>query len=111
MPYKLGQGAFMGRFVITVDFEVHEGNLPEFMPLMLDNAEKSLTLEPGCDRFDVLVPDGGSHHVFLYEIYKDKAAFDTHLKTSHFLEFNQRSSLLIKSRSVGRFFIENDNGR
>jgi len=101
----------MGRFVITVDFEVHEGKLAEFMPLMLDNAEKSRTLELGCDRFDVLVPDGGGHHVFLYEIYKNKAAFDVHLKTSHFLDFNQRSSPLIKGRSVGRFLIENDNGK
>jgi quinol monooxygenase YgiN len=101
----------MGRFVITVDFEVHEGKLSEFMPLMLDNAEKSRTLEPGCDRFDVLTPEGGGHHVFLYEIDKDKAAFDTHLKTPHFLEFNQRSSPLIKGRSVGRFFVENDDGK
>ena len=101
----------MGRFVITVDFEVHEGKLSEFMPLMLDNAEKSRTLEPGCDRFDVLGPDAGGHHVFLYEIYKDKSAFDAHLKTSHFVEFNQRTSSLIKGRTVGRFFIQNDNGK
>ena len=47
----------MGRFVITVDFEVHEGKLQEFLPLMLDNAEKSRTLEPGCDRFGPFVVD------------------------------------------------------
>lgn len=101
----------MGRFVITVDFEIHEGKLQEFMPMMLDNAEKSRTLEPGCDRFDVLLQDGGGQHVFLYEIYKDKAAFDAHLKTAHFLDFNQRSAALIKGRAVGRYFIENDTGK
>jgi quinol monooxygenase YgiN len=101
----------MRRFVITVDFEIHEGKLQEFMPMMLDNAEKSRTLEPGCDRFDVLLPDGGGQHVFLYEIYTGKAAFDTHLKTPHFLEFNQRSAPLTKSRTVGRYFIDNDTGK
>ena len=29
--------------------------------------------------------------VFLYEIYTDKAAFDAHLKTDHFLGFDQRA--------------------
>ena len=26
--------------------------------------------------------------IFLYEVYDDRAAFDAHLATSHFLEFN-----------------------
>jgi (4S)-4-hydroxy-5-phosphonooxypentane-2,3-dione isomerase len=101
----------MGRFVITVNFEIHDGKLEQFMPLMLDNAEKSRSLEPGCDRFDVLVPEGGGTHVFLYEIYKDPAAFEAHLKTAHFLDFSQRSAPLIKGRSVGRFLIANDDGK
>jgi quinol monooxygenase YgiN len=101
----------MGRFVVTVDFEVHEGKLPEFMPLMLDNAEKSRTLEPGCDRFDVMVPEAGGNHVFLYEIYHDVAAFDAHLKAEHFLEFSRRTAALLKGRVIGRYFIENDIGK
>jgi len=100
----------MGRFVITVDFEVHEGKLQEFLPLMLDNAEKSRTLEPGCDRFDVLLPEGGGNHVFLYEIYHDTAAFDAHLKAAHFLEFSKLVAPLLKGRTIGRYFIDNDNG-
>jgi quinol monooxygenase YgiN len=34
----------MGRYVVTVDFEVQAGKLAEFMPLMIENAEKSRTL-------------------------------------------------------------------
>jgi quinol monooxygenase YgiN len=101
----------MGRYVVTVDFEVQAGKLAAFMPLMIENAEQSRTLEPGCDRFDVLLPDGGGQHVFLYEIYRDKAAFDVHLKTAHFLQFNERSAPLLKGKSIDRFNIENDNGK
>jgi quinol monooxygenase YgiN len=101
----------MGRFVVTVDFEVHAGKLQEFMPLMIDNAEKSRTLEAGCDRFDVMVPEAGGNHVFLYEIYHDVAAFNAHLKTAHFLEFSERTAALLKGRAIGRYFIENDNGK
>jgi len=100
----------MHRFVITVDFVLHDGALEKFLPLMVDNANKSRTLEPGCDRFDVMVPETGGNHVFLYEIYHDVAAFNAHLKTPHFLEFGQRTAALLKGRAIGRYFIENDNG-
>jgi quinol monooxygenase YgiN len=100
----------VGRFVITVEFELHDGFMPQFMPLMLDNAHKSRTLEPGCDRFDVLAPTQGGSRVFLYEIYRDRAAFEAHLNTPHFLEFAQRTKAMIKGRVLGEYFIENDDG-
>lgn len=100
----------MGRFVITVEFELHDGVMPQFMPLMLDNAQKSRTLEPGCDRFDVLVPAKGGNRVFLYEIYKDRAAFEAHLNMPHFLAFAQTTKAMIKGRVLGEYFIENDDG-
>ena len=100
----------MGRFVITVDFELHDGVMREFMPLMLDNAERSRTLEPGCERFDVLAPAQGGNHVFLYEVYKDRAAFEAHLKAPHFLDFAQKTKAMIKGRVLGEYLIENDDG-
>jgi quinol monooxygenase YgiN len=101
----------MKRYVVAVDFVLHPGIMAEFMPLMLDNAEKSRTLEPGCDRFDVCVPAGETDRVFLYEIYKDEAAFAAHLKTGHFLQFDAVTKAMIKERRVGKHWIENDNGQ
>lgn len=100
----------MKRYVITVDFTLHVGAMTQFMPLMLDNAEKSRTLEPGCDRFDVCVPAGETDRVFLYEIYRDEAAFAVHLKTEHFVQFDAATKALIKERRIGKLWIENDNG-
>jgi quinol monooxygenase YgiN len=101
----------MGRFVITVEFEIHDEVMAQFMPLMLDNAERSRTLEPGCERFDVLVPATAGNRVFLYEIYRDRAAFEAHLNTPHFLEFAQKTKPMIKGRVLGEYFIENDDGK
>ena len=101
----------MKRYVITVDFQLHPGSLPQFLPLMLDNAEKSRTHEAGCDRFDVLLPPGESDRVILYEIYRDEAAFQVHLKTSHFIDFDAATRALIKDKKIGKLFIENDNGK
>jgi quinol monooxygenase YgiN len=81
------------------------------MALMLDNAEKSRTLEPGCDRFDVCLPAGETDRVFLYEIYQDEAAFAAHLKADHYLRFAEATKAMIKDRRVAKLWIENDNGR
>jgi (4S)-4-hydroxy-5-phosphonooxypentane-2,3-dione isomerase len=101
----------MKRYAVTVDFFLHPGTMGRFLPLMLDNAEKSRTLEPGCHRFDVLLPAGESDRVFLYEIYQDEAAFQAHLKTTHFLEFDAATRACIKDRKIGKLWIENDNGK
>jgi len=101
----------MHRFVITVDFVLHDGALEKFLPLMVDNANKSRTLEPGCDRFDVLLSPTERNRVFLYEVYRDREAFQAHLKTPHFLEFSAASAPYVKDRKIGEYGIENDDGR
>ena len=100
----------MKRYVITVEFTLYPGAMAQFMPLMLDNAEKSRTLEPGCDRFDVCVPAGEPDRVFLYEIYRDEGAFAAHLKTEHFVQFDAATKPIIKERRIGKLWIENDSG-
>jgi autoinducer 2-degrading protein len=89
-------------FAITVAFELLEGAFPEFYRLVAENAALSVKLEPDCLRFDVLTPTdtAGSTHVFLYEIYKDRAAFDRHLASEHFRQFDQRSRDLVINKTV-----------
>ncbi|MEO8007418.1 MAG: putative quinol monooxygenase [Betaproteobacteria bacterium] len=98
----------MARFVITVDFFLHAGTLEHFLILIKENAHKSLTVEPGCDRFDVLIEKGAPDHVVLYEIYKDRAAFDFHLKSRHFAQFNTASQGYVKDKKVVEFEYTND---
>jgi autoinducer 2-degrading protein len=98
----------MARYVITVDFYLHTGTLEPFLKLIKENAHKSLTDEPGCDRFDVLIEKGAPDHIVLYEIYKDRAAFDFHLKSRHFAEFNSASQRYVKDKKVMEYEYTND---
>jgi len=100
----------MSRFVITVDFLLHPGALREFIPLMVENANKSRDMEPGCERFDVLVPKDASDRVLLYEVYTDKSAFSEHLKAAHFLSFDSATKPLVKEKKVAEYVLENDDG-
>jgi autoinducer 2-degrading protein len=93
----------MSGFVITVDFTVKPGAMAAFRKLIDRNARDSCAGEPGCRRFDVLVPLEPGDKVFLYEIYDDRAAFDAHLKTPHFDVFNRESEALVISKKVAQY--------
>lgn len=90
----------MNRYVIIVEFEVHPDTLPRFLELITANAESSLRDEPGCERFDVLIPGGTTDSISLYEIYRDRAAFDDHCRSPHFLSFEAAARALVRSKKV-----------
>lgn len=100
-------------FAITVAFELVEGAYPEFHRLVSENAALSVEIEPDCLRFDVLTPIDatGSTQVFLYEIYKDRSAFDQHLASAHFQHFDRMSRELVLSKTVVAFTIEENAKR
>lgn len=86
-------------YVITVTFEPHPGQMDAFLPLMLENATRSLEDEAGCHRFDVCLSEDRDR-VFLYELYTDKAAFGRHVETSHFKSFDAAVADMVLNKSV-----------
>ena len=99
------------RYVIIVEFTLNDGALERFMPLMLANAKASLDKEPGCDRFDVLQKAAEPNEIVLYEIYRDRAAFDEHLKSAHFKAFNAETAALIREKRIAELGYLNDEGK
>ena len=75
-------------FAVTVTFVVKSDYIDKFEEVMKTQATNSLTLEEGCHQFDVCFDLEDRKRVFLYELYTDRAAFDVHLKTDHFLHFD-----------------------
>ncbi len=74
----------MNRFVLIVEFQVKPGCLEKFNEAIAINAKASVADEPGCRQFDVLHNQDDPHHIVLYEVYDDEAAFrDDHMKRSH----------------------------
>lgn len=90
-------------YAVTVSFEIKPDRLAEFMPLMLSNAATSLREEAACHQFDVAQDAGAPNEVFLYEIYTDRAGFETHLASAHFKAFDQQAAPMILSKSLRTF--------
>lgn len=90
-------------FAVWVEFQVPSELMPAFMPLMLANAEASLSGEPGCNQFDVMVPQQSDGTVCLFETYDSQAAFSEHLESAHFKRFSAATGQMIKSRKILTF--------
>jgi len=87
-------------YVIMVDFQIKPGAKIEFRRLVDANARNSCSHEPGCRRFDVLEVPGEADRILLYEIYDDRAAFEAHVKTAHYVAFNSASASLVAHKQV-----------
>jgi (4S)-4-hydroxy-5-phosphonooxypentane-2,3-dione isomerase len=94
-------------FVITVDFFIKPEHRGAFVAAVTANAQQSLALEPGCQQFDVCVAADDPCHVFLYEVYGSEGDFNEHLKTAHFLSFNDASSPWVLRKAVARYGLIN----
>ena len=98
------------RFAVVVEFSVKPENHETFRHLILANAAASLDREPGCQQFDVLVPEGeATGHFVLYEIYTDTAAFQDHLKSDHYREFDKAVTPIVTDKKVIRLSLVEPN--
>ena len=90
----------MNGYVVLVDFRLKPGARAVFRNLIDDNARQSARLEPGCLRFDVVEPHGDEDTVLLYEIYRDRGAFEAHLRSEHYARFDASSAGLVVSKTI-----------
>lgn len=86
-------------FVVTVSFRIHPGQAAAFLKHMTAQAEASLTREEGCHHFDVCLSDD-PQMIFLYELYSDRSAFDAHLKSAHYVEFDATVRGMVAEKQV-----------
>lgn len=87
-------------YAVCVTFELESGAQDAFLRLMHANAQTSLQVEAGCSQFDVLTDPTKSNAVFLYELYTDRAAFDVHLTSDHFVKFDSAVADMVAHKDI-----------
>jgi len=93
-----------GRYAITVSFTVPQEAREAFLRLVKANAAASVAMEPGCRRFDVLVPlSAAPSDIVLYEIYDDRRAFEAHLASEHFAAFDRQTKAIVTNKVIVEF--------
>lgn len=85
----MGQGGEK-LFTIIATIRITRPDVRErYLEALLDDARGSVRDEPGCFRFDVIADSKDPNTLYLYEIYRDEAAFQEHLKAPHFRRWRE----------------------
>jgi quinol monooxygenase YgiN len=86
-------------FVVTVDFNVTPDYTDSFREAVGEQASHSLR-EEGCKQFDVCFDEQDPTRVFLYEVYTDRDAFQSHKETPHFKKFGDTTRAWVEKKIV-----------
>ena len=71
-------------YALLVQFDVLPEHRDAFIQVLIEDGRGSLRDEPGTLRFDVVQDGDNPNRFYLYEAYRDRAAFDAHLQGPHF---------------------------
>jgi quinol monooxygenase YgiN len=74
-------------FIVVAPVQIKKGFKERFVEEIIGDAKGSVTHEAGCLRFDVVQDCNDPDRVWLYEVYRDEAAFQAHKQTPHFLRW------------------------
>ena len=79
-------------YVIIAPIQIKEGFKEQYINGMIENARGAVNDEPGCLRFDVIQDASDGNRIWLYEGYRDEAAFQAHTQAPHFIKFRDASA-------------------
>jgi quinol monooxygenase YgiN len=74
-------------FIILVPIRIEKGYKEPYLEALKVNATASVRTEPGVMRFDIIQDAHDDDVIWLYEVYRDEEAFNTHRESEHFLNF------------------------
>jgi quinol monooxygenase YgiN len=92
----------MAEVVLVVELEIKPESLDSFVDIVSKHGAKSMKIEEGCLRFEVLKPRESKNKVILVETYSDDAALDSHWSSEHMAAYREKVSAMIVSRVASR---------
>ena len=88
-------------YCLILKIQLVPGSFDRFMEVMRVNASSSVQNEPDCLIFDVAQDEADPDLVYLYELYRDEAAFAHHKTTEHYLQSRPlMSEFIVKQEAM-----------
>lgn len=79
------------------EIEIEPSFLKEYMDILNEEASASVKLEPGVISIFPMFQKENHNQIRILEIYADKKAYESHLKTPHFLKYKTTTLKMVKS--------------
>jgi quinol monooxygenase YgiN len=91
----------MSKFANVVTIEVAPGRRDQVAALVAAHKVRCLKDEPGTLQFEVLLPKDDDTKVLSYEMYRDAAAFEVHVKAPSLARLREEiSGMVVKLHGV-----------
>lgn len=86
-----------GQMVRLAKLVIDEPQLAAYRSLLVEEIEASMRLEPGVRTLYAVSEKNRPTHITILEIYADKAAYEKHIRTPHFLKYKTGTAHMVKS--------------
>ena len=90
---------------VTLDF--NKGAIKSYLQLAHQHKARVLKNEPGCQQFDILIPDDFENRVHLFEVYDDEAALQIHMTSDYMQMYRETSAPMLANRHINRCKVNN----
>ncbi len=98
----------MSAVVLFVEIDTVPGRKDAFLARAREHRGNVMKNEPGCQCFDISVPDDGDDKVRLYEVYADQAAFDLHMATEYMKAYRADTASMVAGRVLAKAVLANE---
>jgi len=89
-------------YVNIVDLQISPSSMTKFMGDLSDDVKGTLA-EAGVHEIDSNVGQQDPNHIFIFEVYNNSAAWDSHQKTTTYVKFVGLTMMMIKNYNVRPF--------
>jgi quinol monooxygenase YgiN len=89
-------------YVNIVDLQISPSSMTKFMGYLSDDVKGTLA-ETGVHEIDGSVGQKDPNHIFIFEVYNNSAAWDSHQKTTTYVKFVGLTMMMIKNYNVRPF--------
>ena len=99
LPSRDAAAQSAGVYINAVDLDIVPSETAKFLEAVKENGEFAVK-EPGCREFNITVLTSNPNHVFLYEVYDNEAALNSHRNSDHFKKFQATTANMVSGRNV-----------
>lgn len=85
---------------LVLELDVVAGKTADFLARAAEHRETVIRNEPGCQRFDVLSSEDTPDKVFVYAVYANQSALETHFSTSYTKHFLDGTREMVAGRKL-----------
>lgn len=79
------------------EIEIVPGQADAYRKILKEEAAASVKLEPGVIAIFPMAEKNNPNHIRIVEIYAGREAYESHLKTPHFLHYKTATTKMVKS--------------